>query len=107
MAYVQHVTMLLQKQIKELKMLSPRLTDCIECASIPALLEDIDLKLTALAVSQYNNIIFSLNNYIPGEVIGDLLNYKQILTYKQCNPSYCQPFTVQMIASRVILLINK
>ena len=88
-------------------MLSPRLTDCIECASIPALLEDIDLKLTALAVSQYNNIIFSLNNYIPGEVIGDLLNYKQILTYKQCNPSYCQPFTVQMIASRVILLINK
>jgi hypothetical protein len=107
MAYVQHVIMLLQKQIKELKMLSPRLTDCIECASIPALLEDIDLKLTALAVSQYNNIIFSLNNYIPGEVIGDLLNYKQILTYKQCNPSYCQPFTVKMIASRVILLINK
>jgi hypothetical protein len=88
-------------------MLSPRLTDCIECASIPALLEDINLKLTALAVSQYNNIIFSLNNYIPGEVIGDLLNYKQILTYKQCNPSYCEPFTVKMIASRVILLINK
>ena len=88
-------------------MLSPRLTDCIECASISALLEDIDLRLTALAVSQYNNIIFSLNNYIPGEVIGDLLNYKQILTYKQCNPNYCQPFTVQMIASRVILLINK
>jgi len=107
MAYVQHAIMLLKRQIKELKMLSPRLTDCIECASIPALLEDINLKLTALAVSQYNNIIFSLNNYIPGEVIGDLLNYKQILTYKQCNPSYCEPFTVQMIASRVILLINK
>ena len=88
-------------------MLSPRLTDCIECASIPALLEDINLKLTALAVSQYNNIIFSLNNYIPGEVIGDLLNYKQILTYKQCNPNYCEAFTVKMIASRVILLINK
>lgn len=88
-------------------MLSPRLTNCIEYASIPALLEDIDLKLTALAVSQYNNIIFSLNNYIPGEVIGDLLNYKQILTYKLCNPIYCEGFTVQMIASRVILLINK
>lgn len=88
-------------------MLSPRLTDCIECASIPALLNDIDLKLTALANDQYNNIVYSLNYYIPGQVIGDLLHYKQILTYKLCNPEYCKPFTVPMIASRVIVLINK
>jgi hypothetical protein len=107
MAYVQHVIMLLQKQIKELKMLSPRLTNCIECASISALLTDINDRLTVLANNQYNNIVYSLNNYIPGEVIGDLLNYKQILTYKQCNPSYCEGFTVQMIASRVIVLIHK
>jgi hypothetical protein len=88
-------------------MLSPRLTDCIECASIPALLTDIDLRLTALANDQYNNIVYSLNYFIPGQVIGDLLHYKQILTYKLCNPEYCAPFTVDMIASRVIVLINK
>lgn len=88
-------------------MLSPRLTDCIECASIPALLKDIDLKLTALANDEYNNIVYSLNYYIPGQVIGDLLHYKQILTYKLCNPEYCSSFTVAMIASRVIVLIHK
>lgn len=88
-------------------MLSPRLTDCVVEASIPALLYDIDQKLTALANDQYNNIVYSLNYYIPGQVIGDLLNYKQILTYKLCNPNYCEPFTVKMIASRVQVLIHK
>ena len=88
-------------------MLSPRLTNCIECTTIPALLQDIDLKLAALATSQYNNIIFSLNQYIPGTVIGDLLNYKRILTYKYCNPEYACHFTVKMIASRVKVLIHK
>ena len=88
-------------------MLSPRLTDCIECASIPALLTDIDLKLTTLANDQYNNIVYSLNYYIPGQVIGDLLHYKQILTYKLCNPDYASGYTVEQIASRVKLLIHK
>ena len=88
-------------------MLSPRLTNCIECASIPALLADIDCKLTDLANNQYNNIVFSLNYPVPGVVIGDLLNYKRILAYKFCNPDYCSHFTVQMIASKVKLLIHK
>jgi hypothetical protein len=88
-------------------MLYTRLTDCIECASIPALLNDINCKLTDLANDQYNNIVFSLNNYISGELVNDLLNYKQILTYKSCNPDYAMPFSVQMIASRVIVLIHK
>jgi len=88
-------------------MFYPRLTDCIECASIPALLTDIDQKLTYWAIAQYNNIVFSVNYYIPGQVVGDLLTYKQILTYKACNPDYCKPFTVQMIASRVKVLIHK
>lgn len=68
---------------------------------------DIDCRLTELANVQYNNIVFSLNNYIPGTVIGDLLNYKRILTYKFCNPDYAAPFTVKMIASRVQILIHK
>ena len=63
-------------------MLTPRLTNCIDCSSIVVLLADIDCKLTDLENYQYNNIVFSLNYYIPGQVIADLLHYKQILTYK-------------------------
>jgi len=88
-------------------MLTPRLVDCVYCASIPVLLEDIDCKLTDLAKHQYNNIVFALNYYMPGQVIADLLHYKQILTYKLCNPDYCGSFTVEMIASRIKVLIHK
>jgi hypothetical protein len=88
-------------------MLSPRLTNCIDCTTIPVLLTDIDCKLTDLANNQYNNIVFSLNYPVPGVVIGDLLNYKRILVYKYCNPDYCSQFTVKMIASKVKLLIHK
>ena len=88
-------------------MLSSRLNNCVDCASIPALLTDINQKLTYWANIQYNNIVFSLNYYIPGQVISDLINYKQILTYKACNPDYCKRFTIPMIASRVKVLIHK
>lgn len=88
-------------------MLSPRLTNCIDCGSIPVLLTDINQKIAALAQDQYNNIVFSLNYPIPGQVIGDLLHYKQILTYKQCNPEYCPLYTVTMIGSKVKVLIHK
>ena len=50
-------------------MLYTRLTNCIDCTTIPALLKDIDCKLTELANDQYNNIVFSLNKYISGELI--------------------------------------
>lgn len=88
-------------------MLSPRLTDCIDCTTIPVLLNDIDQKLAALATSEYNNIVFALSQPIPGEVISDLLIYKRVLEYKSCNLDYCQYFTVTMIASRVKVLIHK
>lgn len=91
-------------------MLTPRLTDCIEEASIPATLKQIDDKLTYWAKVQYNNIIFSMNNYIPGDVIDDLLHYKQILTYRLCNPTYAMvhglPTTPQVV-SRVKVLVHK
>ena len=53
-----------------------------------------------------------LTNYyqICSEVIWcdpNVCIHKQILTYKLCNPAYCQPFTVKMIASRVKVLIHK
>jgi len=71
------------------------------------LLQDINNKLAELANYEYNNIVYSLNHYISGEVIQDLLNYQRILEYKQCNPDYCANFTVEMIGSKVIILINK
>jgi len=88
-------------------MLNPRLTDCPACTTIPALLADIDCKLNQLAGNLYNNVVFILNQPVPAGAILDLLNYKRILTYKFCNPGYAGPYTVEMIASRVKLLISK
>jgi hypothetical protein len=90
-------------------MLYPRLIGCPDCASIPNLVEDIDCKIKQLAVVEYNNIVFSLNNPAPKELLKDLLNYKRILTYKFCNPTYADvcDITFDQIASRVKVLINK
>jgi hypothetical protein len=91
-------------------MLSPKLTDCADGASISTALTEIDERLTYWAKIQYNNIIFSMNSYISGEVIEDLLHYKQILTYRICTPDYAMvhgiPTTCQII-SRVKVLIHK
>lgn len=88
-------------------MLNPRLNNCVDCATIPVLLSDIDCKITQLAKNEYNNVVFILGFPVNENVFNDLLNYKRILTYKLCNPDYCKPYTVKMIASRVKLLIHK
>lgn len=88
-------------------MLSPRLTDCIECSSISSLLASIDCKLAELSKNLYNNTIFSLNKPIDGSKMSDLLNYKRILMYKLCNEDYASCFSLEMIASRVRLLVGK
>jgi hypothetical protein len=89
-------------------MLYPRLTDCIECTTIPVLIAEIDCKLTELANNEYNNIVFSLNYPTPGILIDDLLNYKRILRYKYCNIDYAScGVSLSQIASRVKVLINK
>lgn len=88
-------------------MLNPRLTNCVDCTTIPALLTDIDCKLTELANNQYNNIVFALNYPVPATVMSDLLNYKRILTYKNINPDWICNYTVEKIASKVKLLIFK
>lgn len=85
-------------------MLSPRLTDCLQCSSITSLLCDIDNKLNDLASTLYNNVIFSLNSPVNATVMNDLLNYKRILTFKLVNPDYAKDFTVEMIASKVKIL---
>lgn len=88
-------------------MLEPRLNDCIDCATIPVLINNIDDRIAFLANDEYNNIVYDLNHYINGQVIFDLLEYKQILEWKFCNADYCKAFTIPMIASRVQILINK
>lgn len=95
------------KELNVLKMLYPRLVNCIDCTTPQALIDDIDCKLTELAKNEYNNLVYILNLPFPGPVIDDLLHYKEILISKLCNPNYAPYFTVQMIASRVKLLIHK
>ena len=88
-------------------MLTPRLTNCLECADIPTLLLEIDCKIKDLSIDLYNNTVFILNKPIPGVAMLSLLNYKRILTYKYCNPDYAKHFTIPMIASKVKILKYK
>jgi hypothetical protein len=88
-------------------MLTPRLTNYIANSTIPVLLADINERIAELANLEYNNIVYAVNNYINTVALQDLLNYKRILLFKNCNPDYCKFFTVEMIASRVKLLIHR
>jgi len=88
-------------------MLTYRLTNCEECTEVPVLLNDIDCKLTSLAKSLYGNITLALSKPIREDVMWDLLNYKRILEYKSCNVEYASCYTLDAIASRIKVLINK
>lgn len=88
-------------------MINPRLTNCPECSDIPSLLEDIECKITEVAKNLYNNTVFALNMPIAFDVMIDLLNYRRILQYKYCNPDYAGAYSINMIASKVKLLIYK
>lgn len=85
-------------------MLSPRLTNCVECTNITTLLASIECKITEMTKALYNNTVFSLNQPTNGCIITDLLNYKRILIYKCCNSDYACNYTIDMIASKVKLL---
>ena len=56
-------------------MLSPRLTNCPECANIPSLLKKIDCKLAELGNNLYNNISYMLNKPVPA---GDISSINSI-----------------------------
>jgi len=85
-------------------MLSPRLTNCPECADIPSLLRKIDCKLAELGNNLYNNISYMLNKSVPADDITQLIGYRRILMYKLINPNYVHKYSVAMISSRVIRL---
>lgn len=88
-------------------MINVRLVNCVDCTTIPFLISEINCKLTTLANNQYNNIVFILNKPFPDTVLGDLLNYKRILTNRLCNPDYACTYSTEQIASRIKLLIHK
>lgn len=88
-------------------MLSPRLTNCKECANIPSLILEIDCKIADMSNALYNNISFMLNQSFDAYTMNSLLNYRRILSYKICNPNYAGLYSVNMIASKIKLLKYK
>ena len=88
-------------------MLTPRLNNCVDCTTVPVLLQNIDCRLTQLAKKQYSNTIFALNLKLPNQAIFDMLQYKRILQFKYCNADYASCYSVDQIASRVKILIHK
>ena len=84
-----------------IKMLTPRITCCKECAEIQPLIDQINCKLLELSKSAYNNIVYGLGIPINHTAVFDLLNYKRILEYKKVNEHYACQFTVNMIANKI------
>jgi len=82
-------------------MLSPRLTNCPECANIPSLLRDIDCKLAEYSVNMYNNMSYMLNHSVPYVAMLQLIAYKRILTYKYYNPSYLCDYSSNKLIGKV------
>ena len=88
-------------------MISPRLTNCKECANIPDLLRKIDCKLAELGNRLYNNVVFMTSSSISPSDISQLLAYKRILQHRFCDTQYannCPHISVEEIASKVIRL---
>ena len=88
-------------------MLTPRLTNCPECAHIPALLQAIDCKIASIAHCAYNKIIFGFQTNCDCGTMADLLNYKRILTNRYFNPTYASNYSLEAIMSRITILTNK
>ncbi len=88
-------------------MITPKITNCKDCADILPLIDDINCKIFKTSLSAYNNIVFALNLYIDQTVILDLLTYRRILMYRLINPCYAGEVSLNMIASKIKLLKYK
>jgi hypothetical protein len=82
-------------------MLYPKQTNCSENGNIDSLIASIDCRLSKLANTMFNNVVFMLNKSISGTAIFDLIQYRRILYYKQINPDYVACYSVNQIASQV------
>lgn len=107
MVYVQPVIIYQKKLNPSVNMLSPRLTNCVECENISNLIAEIDCKLTTMSMSLYNTMTLMVNRPFYPWVYSNLLNFKRILMYKQVNPDYAIEHPINKIASKVKLLIKK
>jgi hypothetical protein len=85
-------------------MLTPRLTNCQECANIPTLIDKIDCKLAEVGNNMYNNIVYMLNYPIPATLMLQLIAYRRILIFKYCNPNYAKKYSIDQITNKVIRL---
>lgn len=85
-------------------MLTPRLTNCTQCADITGLIADIDCKMVDMANRMYNNVTLMMNIPVSQDVMADLMHYRRILQYKYVNSDYACRFTINSIASKVKLL---
>ena len=88
-------------------MLYPKTSNCLECAQIQPLLDDIDCKLKDMSMLLYSNIVFMLGKQISYTSMLDLINYKRILQYKKVNPDYASKYSINQIASRIKILKYK
>ncbi len=84
-------------------MITPKVTNCKNCAEILPLIEEINCKIYESSLSAYNNIVFALNLYIDYPDVLALLHYRRILQYKLVNPDYVKEVCVTDIASKVKL----
>lgn len=85
-------------------MLTPKVTKCKECGSIPDLIKAIDCKLAEMSGRLYNNIVFSLNLHVPYMDMTDLLTYRRILEYKAVDPNYICKFDIPSITTKVKII---
>lgn len=85
-------------------MITPKTTNCKECADIIPLIDDINCKIFNEALKQYNNISFGLNLHMNYSAIIDLLNYRRILMHRIVDPCYGGSASMGMIASKVKIL---
>jgi len=58
------------------------------------------------ATGPNRDVVFMLNQVVPARAMIQLLAYKRILTYKQCNPDYLADFCMDKIVSKVIRLTS-
>lgn len=82
-------------------MLSPRITNCPDCANIECLINDIDCKINQTSKDLYNNTRFLLNKKIDTTEILSLLVYRRVLLYKSFNQEYVKEYSPNDIIGKI------
>ena len=83
-----------------------RASNCKECSSILELIKGIDCKMFELSDTLYNNISYMTNKKVPSDIIMRLLYYREILFYKYNSFNHLPSYDIEIIKSRVRLLIR-